>query len=119
MRIPARPNDTNTTGDIFGGWIMSQIDIAGSIIANRRARGRTVTVAVNTIQFRQPVNVGDLISIYAHISKVGNTSITVEAEVFAERNPENPEIIKVTDATLTYVAVDQHGNSRPVDPPAI
>ena len=116
MRIPARPTDTNAAGDIFGGWIMSQVDIAGSIAASRLARGRTVTVAVNAIHFKKPVYVGDLISLYATVVKVGNTSMTVDVEVYAERKPQNPKIIKVTEATLTYVAVDEHGQPRPVTP---
>lgn len=115
MRLLARPTDTNYAGDIFGGWIMSQVDLAGSIVAARRASGRIVTVAVNAFHFKKPVFVGDLISCYASINKVGNTSISVFVEVYAERNLGN-ECIKVTEATLTYVAVDSHGEPRPVDP---
>jgi acyl-CoA thioesterase YciA len=115
LRINARPTDTNAAGDIFGGWIMSNVDIAGSIAASRHARGRTVTVAVNAFHFKKPVYVGDLVSYYTRILKIGNTSITVDVEVYAERKPEKPEVIKVTEATLTYVAVDKNGNPRPVD----
>ena len=106
-RMAARPTDTNATGDIFGGWIMSQVDIAGSIAAYRRAKGRVVTVAVNEFQFHKPVFVGDLISCYAEVTKVGRTSITVNVEVFAERHRigDEDEVIKVTEATLTFVAV--------------
>ncbi|WP_455375549.1 acyl-CoA thioesterase [Kaarinaea lacus] len=115
MRLPARPRDTNTAGDIFGGWIMSQVDLAGSIAASRRAKGRVVTVAVNSFQFHKPVFVGDVISCYANVTKVGNTSLTVFVEVFSERYPERVECVKVTEATLTFVAVDENGKSRPVD----
>ena len=116
MRLLARPQDTNFAGDIFGGWIMSQVDIAGSIVASRKAKGRVVTVAVKEFQFHKPVYVGDLISCYATITKIGTTSITVLVEVYAERNPANPQCIKVTQATLTYVAVDAVGKPRPVIP---
>lgn len=115
MRLLARPQDTNFAGDIFGGWIMSQVDLAGSIVASRKAKGRVVTVAVNEFQFHKPVYVGDLISCYATITKIGHTSITVLVEVYAERNPAAPESIKVTQATLTYVAVDKNGTPRPVE----
>jgi acyl-CoA thioesterase YciA len=113
-RVLAMPRDTNAAGDIFGGWIMSQVDIAASIAAHRRARGRVVTVAVNEFQFHQPVYVGDLISCYAEIVKVGNTSLTVHVEVIAERDRGTEQRIKVTEANLTFVAVDQQGNKRPV-----
>jgi len=113
-RVLAMPRDTNAAGDIFGGWIMSQVDIAASIAAHRRARGRVVTVAVNEFQFHQPVYVGDLISCYAEVVKVGNTSLTVHVEVIAERDRGTEQRIKVTEASLTFVAVDQQGNKRPV-----
>ena len=112
MRLLARPTDTNAAGDIFGGWIMSQVDLAGSIAAGRVSRGRTVTVAVNSFHFKKPVFIGDLVSLYAKVLKVGNTSITVHVEVFAERDPSNIDTIKVTEANLTYVAVDKHGMPR-------
>lgn len=115
MRLPAHPRDTNAAGDIFGGWIMSQVDLAGAIVASRRAKGRVVTVAVNSFQFHKPVYVGDLISCYATVNKTGHTSITIFVEVFAERYPERTECIKVTQATLTYVAVDENGKPRPLD----
>lgn len=114
MRLPARPRDTNAAGDIFGGWIMSQVDLAGAIAASRQTQGRVVTVAVNSFQFHKPVFVGDLISCYANVEKVGNTSITVFVEVFAERYPVRTECIKVTEATLTYVAVNQDGKPRQI-----
>ena len=115
MRLPARPRDTNTAGDIFGGWIMSQVDLAASIVASRRAKGRVVTVAVNSFHFHKPVYVGDLVSCYAKVTKVGNTSLTVFVEVYSERYPERVETVKVTEATLTFVAVDDDGKKRPVD----
>ncbi len=105
LRVVPMPADANQFRDIFGGWIMSQVDIAGSIPALRRARGRVATVAVNSFQFRQPVFVGDLVSFYAEVVKVGRTSITVNVEVYAQRDPINEECVKVTEASLTYVAV--------------
>jgi acyl-CoA thioesterase YciA len=116
MRLLARPQDTNFAGDIFGGWIMSQVDLAGAIVASRKAKGRVVTIAVKEFQFHKPVYVGDLVSCYASIKNIGNSSITVLVEVYAERNPANPECIKVTEATVTYVAVDENGNPRPAIP---
>jgi acyl-CoA thioesterase YciA len=114
-RVLAMPTDTNAAGDIFGGWIMSQVDIAGSIAAYRRAGGRVVTVAVNSFQFHQPVFVGDLISCYAEVVRVGRTSLTVHVEVYAERSRGVEEVLKVTEATLTYVAVGADRKPRPVD----
>jgi acyl-CoA thioesterase YciA len=114
LRVVPMPADSNSTGDIFGGWVMSQVDIAGSIPAIRRARGRVATVAVNSFVFRQPVMVGDVVSFYAEIVKVGRTSITVSVEVYVQRNPEKEETVKVTEATLTYVAVDKQGRPRVV-----
>jgi len=114
IRLLATPQDTNFAGDIFGGWIMAQVDLAGSIVAARKAKGRVVTVAVKEFQFHKPIYVGDLVSCYARITRIGTTSITVLVEVYAERNPANPECIKVTQATVTYVAVDAHGKPRPV-----
>lgn len=111
-RVLAMPTNTNAAGDIFGGWIMSQVDIAASIAAHRRARGRVVTVAVNEFKFQHPVYVGDLISCYAEVTKVGNTSLTVHVEVIAERDRGTEQRIKVTEANLTFVAVDQQGNKR-------
>ena len=114
IRVVAMPTDTNTAGDIFGGWIMSQVDMAGSIAATRRAGGRVVTVAVNEFKFHKPVYVGDLVSCYADVVRVGNTSLTVFVEVFAERNREVGTAVKVTEATLTYVALDEQRKPRPV-----
>lgn len=115
-RVLAMPTDTNASGDIFGGWIMSQVDIAGSIAAHRHAGGRAVTVAVNSFQFKKPVYVGDLVSFYAKVNKVGNTSMTVFVEVYAERNRQQHEVVKVTEATLTFVAIDDEGKPQAVRP---
>ena len=114
LRVVARPADTNAGGDIFGGWIMSQVDIAGSIAAYRLAKGRVVTVAVDSLQFHQPVLVGDLISCYAEVIRVGRTSISVQVEVFAERDQDGIRHLKVTEAKLTYVAIDEQRRPRPV-----
>jgi len=119
LRIVPMPRDTNAAGDIFGGWIMSQVDIAGSIAASRRAKGRTVTVAVNAFQFTKPVYVNDVVSFYARVIKVGTTSLTVDVQVFAQRGlrgPQPGEIVKVTEAVLTYVAVNENRQKRPVPP---
>ena len=119
LRVVPRPSDVNAAGDIFGGWIMAQVDIAGSIPALRRSRGRVATVAVNSFTFKKPVYVADLVTFYAQIIKVGTTSITVEVKVYAERGwraPNPGEIVLVTDAVLTYVAIDQNGNKRTLQP---
>ncbi len=116
LRVMPLPSDANLHGDVFGGWIMSQVDIAGSVPAVRRAAGRVATVAVNAFTFRQPVFVGDLVSFYADIVKTGHTSITVRVEVYAERRGLEHEVVKVTEATLTYVATDEHHRSRPLPP---
>ena len=118
IRVMAMPADTNASGDIFGGWLMSQVDIAGSIIARRRANGRIVTVAVDSFQFHQPVFVGDLVSCYARIIRVGRTSITVNVRAYAERQGATHETIQVTEADLTYVAVDEQRRPRPLTPTA-
>lgn len=115
LRMVPMPSDTNYAGDIFGGWIMSQVDIAGSIPAIRRARGRVATVAVNSFVFKQPVFVGDLVSFYAGIVKIGRTSITVDVAVYAQRGVReggNEVCIKVTEAVLTYVAIDNDRRPR-------
>lgn len=116
LRVMPMPADLNAFGDIFGGWVMSHVDVAGAVAAMRRARGRVATVAVNAFQLRQPISVGDLVSFYARVVSVGRTSITVDVQVFAERHPEDPLIVKVTEATLTYVALDGDGVKRPVPP---
>ncbi len=114
LRVIPMPADANYTGDIFGGWIMSQVDLAGSVPAIRLAQGRVATVAVNSFSFKQPVFVGDLVSFYAEVVKVGRTSITVEVTVYAQRRPEKHECVKVTEAVLTYVAVDNERRPRVV-----
>jgi acyl-CoA thioesterase YciA len=117
LRVVPQPSDANVHGDVFGGWIMSQVDIAGSIPASRRANGRVATVAVNSFVFKQPVFVGDLLSFYADIVKTGTTSVTVEVEVYAQRMRLQDEVVKVTEATLTYVATGADRRPRPL--PAI
>ena len=112
IRVMPMPADANIHGDVFGGWIMAQVDIAGAIPAVRRANGRVGTVAVNSFIFKQPVFVGDLLSFYAKIVKTGRTSITVNVEVYAERNRLQSEIVKVTEATLTYVATGEDRRPR-------
>src|SRR5439155_170534 len=114
LRVMTMPADANQNGDIFGGWIMSHVDIAGGILAGRTARGRVATVAVKEFIFKQPVQVGDVLSFYTDLVKIGNTSITVTVEVYAERRPSDPKVVKVTQATLTYVAIDRDGRPRPV-----
>ena len=116
LRVMPMPADANHHGDIFGGWIMAQVDLAGGVLAGRYARGRVATVAVNSFLFKQPVLIGDLLSFYAEIVRVGNTSITINVEVYAQRNPEDIEIVKVTEATLTYVATDPNRRPRSVPP---
>jgi acyl-CoA thioesterase YciA len=111
------PADVNIHGDVFGGWIMAQVDIAGGVAAGQRARGRVATVAVNAFQFKQPVFMGDLLSFYAEVVKVGNTSLTVKVEVYAQRTPTDVEVVKVTEATLTYVATGADRRPRTVPPP--
>ena len=116
LRVVPMPADANQHGDIFGGWIMSQVDIAGGVLAARHARGRVATIAVNSFQFKQPVFIGDVLSFYADVVRVGNTSITVNVEVYAQRNPTDIETVKVTEATLTYVATGPDRRPRPVTP---
>lgn len=116
LRVVAMPADCNMTGDVFGGWVMAQVDIAGSIPAICRARGRVATVAVNSFVFKQPIFMGDVVSFYADIVKVGRTSMTINVEVYAQRDPIKPTCVKVTEATLTYVAVDENRKPREVPP---
>ena len=105
LRVVPMPADANQHGDIFGGWVMSQVDIAGAVPAARRARGRVATVAVNSFAFKQPVLVGDVVSFYAEVVRTGRTSITVDVQVYAQRNPGKLICVKVTEACLTYVAM--------------
>jgi acyl-CoA thioesterase YciA len=108
------PRDSNVAGDVFGGWIMAQVDLAGSVPAAAHAQGRIVTVAVNSFVFKQPVAVGDLLSFYADVEKVGTSSMTVFVEVYAQRRLRPKEVVKVTEAYITYVAVDENRKTRPV-----
>ena len=117
LRVAPMPADANFQGDIFGGWIMSQVDIAGAIPASRRARGRVATVAVNAFVFKQPVLLGDVVSFFATIIREGRTSITVDVQVYAQRNPRELITVKVTEATLTYVAVGDDRRPRDLPPP--
>lgn len=114
LRVAAMPSDANYTGDIFGGWLMGQVDVAGSIPAVQRAKGRVATVAVNSFVFKQPIFIGDVVSFYTQIVKTGNTSITVDVEVYVQRDPANPTCHKVTEAQLTYVAVSEDRKPRPL-----
>jgi acyl-CoA thioesterase YciA len=116
LRVVPLPRDVNQNGDIFGGWVMSWVDIAGGVLAAQRARGRVATVAVNSFVFKQPVLIGDVVSFYGEIVRVGRTSITVDVEVYAQRNPIDVVLIKVTEASLTYVAVGTDRRPRPVPP---
>jgi len=114
LRVIPMPADANVHGDVFGGWIMAQVDVAGAIPAARRANGRVATIAVTSFLFKNPVFVGDLLSFYGRIVKTGNTSVTVEVEVFAERMRLQTEVVKVTEATLVYVATDANRKPRPL-----
>jgi acyl-CoA thioesterase YciA len=112
LRVMPLPADVNANGDIFGGWIMAQVDLAGAVLPARIARGRIATVAVNQFIFKQPVSMGDLLSFYARVTRIGKTSMSVHVEVYAERNPANLQVVKVTEADLTYVAIDAQGKPR-------
>lgn len=114
LRVMPMPADANPNGDIFGGWIMAQVDLAGAVLPARVARGRIVTVAVNQFVFKQPVSVGDLLSFYSRVERVGRTSVTVHVVVYAERNPADPVVVKVTEANLTYVAINMDGSPREI-----
>jgi len=117
LKVIPMPADCNANGDIFGGWVMAQVDLAGSVLPARQVRGRMATVAVNEFIFKQPVRVGDILSFFARIVKVGRTSVTVKVEVFAERFRSQGDYIKVTEASLTYVAIDEAGKPRPISTP--
>ena len=116
LRVVPMPADANQHGDIFGGWVMSQVDIAGGVLAAQRARGRVATVAVNSFTFKQPVLIGDLVSLYGEITRVGRTSVTIDVQVFAQRNPRDLICVKVTEASLTFVAVDADRKPRQLPP---
>ncbi len=114
LKVIPMPADCNANGDIFGGWVMAQVDLAGSVIPARYAEGRMATVAVNEFIFKQPVRVGDILSFFSELTRVGRTSMTVKVEVYAERFRSQGRYIKVTEANLTYVAIDDNGQPRPV-----
>jgi acyl-CoA thioesterase YciA len=114
LKVIPMPADTNGNGDIFGGWVMAQVDLAGSVLPARHVQGRMATVAVNEFVFRHPVRVGDILSFFSSVTRVGRTSITVEVEVYAERFSEQGNYVKVTEARLTYVAIDADGRPRPL-----
>ncbi len=116
LRLMPMPADVNHAGDIFGGYVMANVDLAGGIVAIRRARGRVATIAVNQFLFKQPVSVGDVLSFYAEVIQVGHTSMTINVEVYAERHPADPIVVKVTEAQLTYVALAADGSKRAVPP---
>ena len=116
LKVIPMPADCNANGDIFGGWVMAQVDMAGAVLPSRRAQGRVATVAVNQFVFKQPVRIGDLLSFFARITRTGRTSVTVQVEVYAERIRTQGQYLKVTDASLTYVAIDDDGRPRPLPP---
>ncbi len=118
LKVIPMPRDCNQNGDIFGGWVMAQVDLAGAVIPARYAGGRMATVAVNQFIFKQPVRVGDILSFYSKLVRIGHTSITVKVEVYAEHFRAQGKYTKVTEASLTYVAVDENGRPRPVPKPA-
>ncbi len=114
LKVIPMPADCNANGDIFGGWVMAQVDLAGAVVPARYVRGRMATVAVNQFIFKQPVRVGDILSFYSQVTRIGRTSITVMVEVFAERISSQGQYLKVTEASLTYVAIDLEGRPRPI-----
>ena len=122
LRVVPMPADVNAAGDIFGGWVMAQVDIAGGVAATQAGGGRIATVAVNAFQFKQPISVGDVVSFYASVNRIGKTSVTVDVQVYAQRFIENqPEllVVKVTEATLTYVGVNRDGSKRTIGAPVV
>ena len=117
LKVIPMPADCNANGDIFGGWVMAQVDLAGSVVPARYVDGRMATVAVNQFVFKQPVKVGDILSFFSSVSRIGTTSITVQVEVYAERFRAQGRYIKVTEASLTYVAIDDFGKPRKIARP--
>lgn len=113
LRTLAMPADANPNGDIFGGWVLAQMDLAGGVPASRRAGGRVVTVAVEAMRFHEPIAVGDLVTCYAWVAKSGRTSITVAVETWARRR-RGPVEVRVTEGTFIYVAIDEDGRPRPL-----
>ncbi len=114
LKVIPMPADCNANGDIFGGWVMAQVDLAGSVLPARHVKGRMATVAVNQFIFKQPVRVGDILSFFSSVTRIGNTSITVQVEVYAERFRNQGHYIKVTEASLTYVAIDDNGKPKAI-----
>ena len=114
LKVIPMPADCNQNGDIFGGWVMAQVDLAGAVLPARYVNGRIATVAVNEFIFKQPVKVGDILSFFSSVTRIGNTSITVKVEVFAERFSLQGVYLKVTEANVTYVAIDAHGKPRTI-----
>jgi acyl-CoA thioesterase YciA len=114
IRTLAMPADTNQNGDIFGGWLLGQMDLAGGIFASKAAKSRTVTVAIDAMSFRKPVYVGDVVSVHANLVRIGRTSITVHLEAWVLRRRESQSIL-VTDGNFTYVAIDDQGNPRAIN----
>ena len=114
LKVIPMPADCNQNGDIFGGWVMAQVDLAGAVLPARYVNGRIATVAVNEFIFKQPVKVGDILSFFSSVTRIGNTSITVKVEVFAERFSMQGVYLKVTEANVTYVAIDAQGKPRPI-----
>jgi acyl-CoA thioesterase YciA len=114
LKVIPMPADCNANGDIFGGWVMAQVDLAGSVVPARHVNGRMATVAVNQFVFKQPVRVGDILSFFAEVTRVGTTSVTVQVEVYAERFRSQGQYLKVTEASLTYVAIDEMGRPTPI-----
>ncbi|MDP1968680.1 MAG: acyl-CoA thioesterase [Burkholderiaceae bacterium] len=112
LKVIPMPADCNANGDIFGGWVMAQVDLAGSVLPARHVHGRMASIAVNQFVFKQPVRVGDILSFYSRVTRVGRTSVTVQVEVYAERFGSQGEYIKVTEASVTYVAIDEQGRPR-------
>ena len=118
LKVIPMPADCNANGDIFGGWVMAQVDLAGSVVPARHVSGRMATVAVNEFIFKQPVRVGDILSFFAAVTRIGRTSVTVQVEVYAERYWAQKQYVKVTQASLTYVAIDDMGRPRVISKPA-
>jgi acyl-CoA thioesterase YciA len=114
LKVIPMPADCNANGDIFGGWVMAQVDLAGSVIPARYTQGRMATVAVKEFIFKQPVRVGDILSFYSEVTRIGRTSVTVQVEVYAERFHSQGQYVKVTEASVTYVAIDESGQPRPI-----
>ncbi len=114
ITVVAMPADTNPSGDIFGGWILAQMDIAGGVAASRRAEGRTVTVGVKEMEFHKPVQVGDLVSCYTQVQKVGTSSIAIKIEAWTTNHYHQSALVKVTEGVFTYVAIDKNRKPRAV-----